>query len=193
MTLQSRRRALLVFLALLFFAPLIAAAVLYFVKPEWIPSHRLNYGTLVEPARALPALGLAAAGGVPAPEALKGQWTLVYLGAATCDAACEERLVLTRQVRLALNKDRARVQRVYLAPGPAELEAARQQLAAAHPDLQFYFDGAAPGERAADFFRPTDPLAVYLVDPKGNWVMAYTGAIEHRGLHKDLKKLLRFG
>jgi hypothetical protein len=179
-------RIKLLLLAALFLAPVVAAVTSFFYAPDLF-SGRVNHGTLVSPARPAPELGLADAAGAPAPTALLGKWTLVYLGGADCEAACRERLVLARQVRTAQNQHRGRVQRVYLAPSTAALDRARAALGAEHPDLAFYVAGPA----AAQFFQPVDPQALYLLDPLGNWMMVYTGAIEHKGLHRDLKKLLR--
>jgi hypothetical protein len=187
MNAPSRARLKLVLIGVLFFAPVIAAVTLYFWLPQYAPQGRVNYGALVSPARAVPDLALSDAAGAPMPGALRDKWSLVYLGGATCGEACSTRLVLTRQVRLALNQDRGRVQRVYLAPDAAAAAAAQAQLEAEHPDLVVLVAGSA----AAAFFQPTDPDALYLLDPLGNWVMAYTGAVEHKGLHRDLKKLLR--
>lgn len=181
-------RLKLLLLAALFLAPVVAAFVLYFYLPQYAPHGRVNHGTLVSPARALPPLALADAAGAPAPTALLGKWTLVYLGGASCADACKARLLLTRQVRLALNQNRDRVRRAYLAPSAAAAAQAREELAAEHPDLVVL---AETEPRAAAFFQPTDADALYLIDPLGNWVMAYTGAVEHKGLHRDLKKLLR--
>ena len=182
---QARRKLLLI--AALFFAPVIAAILIFFYAPEWF-SGRDNYGTLVSPARAAPQLGLTDAQGLWAVDALKGKWSLVYLAGETCDGDCRDRLVLTRQVRLALNQNRGRVQRLYLAPTPAALAAARKELAEDHPDLVFL---ARSGNAANEFFEAKDPHAVYLLDPLGNWLMVYTGSIGARGLHRDLKRLLR--
>jgi hypothetical protein len=181
-------RLKLLALAALFFAPVIGAIALFFYFPEYIPSGRLNYGALISPARAVPALGLVDAAGAPAPNALLGKWTLVYLGAQQCDESCQARLVLTRQVRLALNQNRGRVQRVYVAPNLAAAAQARDALAAEHADLVVV---AETEPRAAAFFQPPDAHALFLVDPLGNWLMVYAGAVEHKGLHRDLKKLLR--
>jgi cytochrome oxidase Cu insertion factor (SCO1/SenC/PrrC family) len=176
-------------LAVLFFAPVIGAFVLYFYLPEYIPTGRLNYGTLLSPARPLPELALVDATGAPAPGVLSaGKWSLVYLGGATCGEACHARLLLARQVRLALNQNRGRVQRVYLAPSADAARQAQAALAAEHPDLVVLAE-AEP--RAAAFFAPTDADALYLVDPLGNWLMVYAGVVEHKGLHSDLKELLR--
>jgi len=50
---------------------------------------------------------------------------------------------------------------------------------------------ARSGNAASDFFEATDPHALYLLDPLGNWLMVYAGDVAARGLHRDLKKLLR--
>lgn len=183
-------------LAGLFIAPPLAAVLLYFAAPEWIPSARTNYGRLIAPSRVLPELKLVDATGAAAP-VLDGKWSLVYLGAARCEQACQAQMMLVRQLRKALDKDSLRVQRVYLAPDRAALDAARTLLAVDHHDLLMYADEGAPGARAADFFQPTDPDAVYLVDPVGNWMMVYSdalapgGRLEPEGIFRDLKRLLR--
>jgi hypothetical protein len=183
-----RGRAKLLLVAALFFAPVIGAITLFFFLPQYIPQGRVNYGTLVSPARAVPGLGLVDPAGAAAPTALLGKWTLLYLGGERCEEACAARLVLARQVRLALNEKRVRVQRTYLAPSVASAAAAEAALAAEHPDLVFV---AGDAGTAARFFQPPDPHALYLIDPLGNWLMVYTGEVGHKGLHRDLKKLLR--
>jgi hypothetical protein len=182
---QARRKLLL--LAALFFTPVIAAILIFYYAPQWF-SGRVNYGTLISPARAVPQLGLTDVQGMWAVDALKGKWSLVYLAGDTCDDDCQDRLVLARQVRLSLNQNRGRVQRLYLAPTPAALAAARKELAEDHPDLVFL---ARSGNAASEFFEATDPHALYLLDPLGNWLMVYAGDVAARGLQRDLKKLLR--
>jgi hypothetical protein len=130
---RGRQRRSLVALALLFFAPLALAFILYY-GVGWRPGARVNHGDLVEPPVPLPDLAVpradetrpqvAGAAGAAAVAAsaisktiLKGKWTLVYLGAGGCEAGCRTDLYNTRQVRAALGPDRERVQRVFLAQG----------------------------------------------------------------------------
>lgn len=187
---MTRSRLKLALLALLFIAPLALASLAYVLG--WFEGGQANYGTLVTPARPLPPLTLVGADGAAASTVFSGKWSLVQLGGDSCDEACGQRLILTRQVRLALAKKRQRVQRVYVAPDDARLAAARGQLADAHPDLVFVADRGAGGARLADVFAPPEPHAVQLVDPLGNWAMVYTGTIDPKGLHRDLRKLLHF-
>lgn len=177
-------------LAALFAAPLSGAALVYFVFPGMMPGGRLNHGALIEPARPLPALALHdAAGGAISQDALKVLWSVVYLGGAECAQACRARLMLTRQVRLALDKHQRRVQRVYLAPDAQAAAVARSVLAAEHPDMKFFVD---TGAQAAAFFKPDDAQDLFLLDPLANWLMVYRGPLEHKELYRDLKRLLRF-
>ena len=187
MNASSKARLKLLALAALFLTPFVGALLLYYIFPEYIPESRPSYGTLVSPLRAAPDLALADATGVAMPTALLGKWSLVYFGRPTCAEACAARVMVARQVRLALGKNRERVQRVYLAPDAAAASAVKAQLGAEHHDLIVLVAGGA----AAQFFQPTDPDALYLVDPLGNLTMLYTGPIEHKGLYRDIKKLLR--
>jgi hypothetical protein len=130
---RGRQRRALIGLALLFFAPVALAFILYY-GIGWRPGGRVNHGDLVEPPVPLPDLALpqadetrpevavaATPAGVAAasmsPTILKGKWTLLYLGAGSCSAGCRTDLYNTRQVRAALGRDRERVQRVFLAEG----------------------------------------------------------------------------
>ena len=106
--------------------------------------------------------------------------------------------MLARQVRLALGAagvSKDRLQLVYLVPDAAAATAAAAQLHEAHKILHIVADTGAVGQRASDVFKPVDRLALYLIDPNGNWLMSYQNQVSadafQRGLLKDLKKLLR--
>lgn len=186
----SNRRTFLI-VAGLFLLPFLAAYVAYRVL-GLVPSGHINYGRLIDPARPLPALNLLDVQGAAVPAAgLRGKWSLVYLGAAQCGDACQTRLLLFRQIRLALGKDLQRAQRVYIAPNLASANALHTQLAPLHPDLRIFADAGAPGARAADFFQGGDADAIYAVDPHGNWFMVYSGDLDPKGVYGDLHKLMQ--
>lgn len=191
---KPNRRPFLIVL-LIFTAPLLAAYAVYFLFPNLRPTGTTNYGQLVHPARPLPALALQDADGKPADAAVfKGKWNMVYLAPAECAQACQTAVHLSRQVRTSLDRNARRLQRVYIAPDAQSLAAAKTLLAAEHPDLLFLADTAAPGSRAADFFQPGAPDALYMVDPLGNWFMLYPPKadpiVDFKGIGKDLKKLM---
>lgn len=187
---QTRRgRRSFLLMSALFFAPVIAAYLLYFVMPQWQPSGKTHHGLLNDPAKPVPALALRDAAGQPLTEAaFKGKWSLVYLGQPQCEKACQDKLFQIRQIRTLLNEKRDRARRIYVAPNAVALAAAQQVLGDAHPDL-VYINGESAGLGA--FLSPSDPDAVYLFDPLGNWLMTYPASSDYQGILKDLKKLLR--
>ncbi len=118
-TAVRRGRRQLVALAALFFVPLAIAFWLYYGPTDWRPDGGSNKGELIDPARPLPEVSLPKADGSPAGTGfLRGKWTMLYVGDGTCDERCRKALYLTRQSRIALNKDMDRIQRVLLATGP---------------------------------------------------------------------------
>jgi hypothetical protein len=215
---DRRQRRLLIALALLFFAPLGVAFYLYYGAGGWRPAGRVNHGELIDPPRPLPALSLplvsdpraggradlggAAAGGIDAdrvaagsatsPDFLRHKWTLLYLGPGACPQRCRTNLYDTRQVRIALNRDMSRVQRVFIAEGAC---CDLQYLQAEHPDL-ITVRATADAARLLALLpsihgvSPAIADRVYLVDPLGNLMMSYAPDANPKGMLEDLKRLL---
>jgi cytochrome oxidase Cu insertion factor (SCO1/SenC/PrrC family) len=182
-------------LAALFFVPVVAAFWLYYGVPGWRPGGAANRGNLIDPAVPLPVLEFAGTGGQTiAGDLLRDRWTLLFIGAASCDARCRDALYLTRQTRLALGKDADRVRRVFLATGPCCPATA---LAAEHPDLvvailtQSQLDALMRLIPQRDTSPTADPARTYIVDPLGNLMMSYSTDAPDKALLDDLKRLLR--
>jgi hypothetical protein len=194
---DRRQRRLLVGLAVLFFAPLAVAFYLYYGPLAWRPGHRVNHGDLIDPPRPLPEVALAAAGaaaGAPvAPRVnFRSKWTLLYVTSGECAARCRAQLYNTRQVRLALNRDMDRVQRVFIAAGAC---CDWTFLGVQHPDLVTLraTPEAAPVLALLPTIDGVAPLAadrVYLIDPLGNLMMSYAADAKPKGMLEDLKRLL---
>ena len=197
---DRRQRRVLVGIALMFFAPLGLAFYLYYGNGTWHPGGRVNAGELVEPARPLPSLALPLLeGGNTQPNFLKGKWTLFYVEQGTCGQTCRTSLYDTRQVRLALDRDMNRVQRVFIADGSCcDAQFLREQ----HPDLITIRASAAdapllallPGRDAVtapDNSSGTHAPRVYLIDPLGNLMMSYAADAKPKGMLEDMKRLLR--
>lgn len=168
-------------------APVVASYFTYFViRPE----ARTNYSTLITPPRPLPeALPLRDPAGQPVtPRSLHGQWLLVVVAGAACDARCEKNLVLVRQLRETLGRDKDRVDKLWLVPdGAAPAEAAR--LASGATALQ------VPREALAAWLAPADGHRleehVYLVDPMGQWMMRAPVDPDPPRFKRDVERLLR--
>lgn len=194
---ERRQRRILIGVALMFFAPLALSFYLYYGK-HWHPGGRVNAGELIDPARPLPALALplAAPPGDSAaaqtnPQFLKGKWTLLYVQHGRCGDECLRALYDTRQVRLALDREMHRVQRVFIGDGDC---CDLQQLLAAHPDLIAIRAGSADEPLLASLPQQSgsiDPHRVYLIDPLGNLMMFYPADAKPKGMLEDMKRLLR--
>ena len=176
-------RAKLVLIGGLFAAPILASYLVYFfghAKPT------ANHGELLlPPAQASDAPFRRPEGGEFRFRDLRGRWVLVAQDAGACAEACLQKLIVVRQVRLALGRDASRVERVLLvddghAPDPGRLAAfPGMQVAVGAPGGGV--DGPAAGDRAH----------VYLVDPNGNVIMRWSAADDPKGMLQDLQRLLR--
>ncbi|SRR5579859_173203 len=188
---NRRQRRLLVGVALMFFAPLGLSFYLYYAR-DWHPGGRVNAGELIVPARPLPALVLPLLGtGATSPQFLKGKWTFLYAQRGRCDEECRRHLYDTRQVRLALDREMGRVQRVFIGDDDC---CDLQELKAAHPDLITVRLSPADEPLLALLPDPSDAVnahRVYLIDPLGNLMMFYAPEAKPKGMLDDMKRLLR--
>ena len=92
--------------------PVLLAIFVFFVLK---PTGDASFGQLIHPARPMPAVSLLDEKGQPIElAALKGQWLLVSVGEGACTADCAQRLFIQRQLREMLNKDKDRVDRIWL-------------------------------------------------------------------------------
>jgi cytochrome oxidase Cu insertion factor (SCO1/SenC/PrrC family) len=190
-----RGRRQLVALAALFFVPLALAFWMYYGSGSWRPGGDVSKGDLIDPARPLPQLALPTLQGTSTdPGFLAGKWTMLYVGDGVCDERCRKALYLTRQSRIALNKDMDRVQRVFVVTSRC---CDREYLTSEHPDLLVV---RVEDAESAQLLGPFPvyggvPVAaagrIYLVDPLGNLLMSYPPDAPDKALLTDMKKLLR--
>jgi hypothetical protein len=187
-TSMGRLNMLLVLLACA--APVVASYITYY----WVrPEARRNYGELIQPTRPTPSIAVARMdGGDMKLTDLKGQWLLVSVAGAACDAACQQRLYLQRQILVGLGKERPRTEWVWLVNDKAEIP-----------------NTLLPGLEEATVLR-IDPKALaqwlqpeankkledhlYMIDPMGEWMMRFPAQLNAEGALKakrDMERLLR--
>ena len=160
----------------LVFAVCVAPPLLAWLAYEqgWGSGRAANYGQLLEPRRIEGPLG-----------ALRGKWLLVTFDDASCGAACERKLYVVRQARLALGKDAGRVERLWLVTGGGQPDA---RLLAA-------IEGSHVAASSAEIERAVAGdlgAHIYLVDPLGNLMMRYPADADPAHLVKDLERLMRY-
>ncbi len=177
-------------------APVIASYfTFYVIKPEGRPA----YGDLVEPVRPMPSFPVSPAlpatgseGQAQPLTALRGQWLLVTVGGAACDAVCERNLYLQRQLRESLGREKDRMDRVWLvtddAPIPEALQPALKGATVLRVDTALLATWLHPaqGQNLA--------AHLYVVDPMGNWMMRFPANMDNAGAasaKRSVERLLR--
>lgn len=172
-------------------APVIASYLTYFVIR---PQGRANYSELITPTREVPAtLVLTDMQGQVVPAAtLRKQWLLLVVADATCNADCEAHLLLQRQLRETLGKERDRLDKIWLItdgaqPRPEVLKAISQGEAT----RVLRVDAAA----LAQWLQPAAGQVLsdhlYVVDPVGQWMMRSPVQPDPARLKRDIERLLR--
>jgi hypothetical protein len=171
-------------------SPVIASYFTYFViRPEG----RTNYGQLIAPTRAMPALQLTTlAGEAVLATRMRGQWLLLAVGPSACDTACEKRLFMQRQLREMLGRERDRVDKVWMVTdgdplrpalvGALQAAPATQVLRADAAQLQAWL-APASGQALQDH--------LYIIDPMGEWMMRLPPDADPSRAKRDLDRLLR--
>lgn len=185
---KPHRIAPLVWMVLLFAAPVVAAWVFY-LNPVLLPAGRTNHGALIAPVIPLPGDRVVrAASGEPLDwEALDRRWTLVLVAGPTCAEQCLARVDALRRIRLALGEPGLEVQRLLLlagAPVPApEAEAIARQFTGMHVATLGTNDLAGLGEDALG--------RIYLRDPMGHLMMRYAPDAPAQDTLEDMETLLK--
>lgn len=171
-------------------APVIASYLTYFViRPEG----RNNYSELVTPPQPLPnTLPITTLSGEAVkPSSLHGQWLLVVVADAACDAVCEKLLYLQRQLRETLGREKDRVDKLWLVP---DAGAARPEVLQAISQGQPATVLRVPREELSRWLAPAAGHRIdehlYIVDPMGQWMMRVPPNPEPAKLKRDIERLL---
>jgi hypothetical protein len=171
-------------------APVVASYYTYYIAR---PSGGTAYSTLIQPAVAMPAVvGRTLAGQDQPLRDLVGQWQLVVVSGGACDAACEKRLFLQRQLREMTGREADRVDKLWIllddAPVPAALRAAIE----ATPAMTVL---RLPRAVVEGWLKPATGQALedhlYIVDPLGDWMMRAPAQADPTKLKRDVERLLR--
>jgi hypothetical protein len=177
---SPRARRTLLLIAAIGIAPIVASYATYYFWPR---QARVNYGELLPTRLAPPVEGVRADGRPFRLQELRGRWVLLMSSQARCDAICERMLYATRQARTIQGGDQERVVRVWLVTGEDDTSPA---LLAQHPKLE-----VVRITEPAHANLLTSDGRIYLIDPLGNWVLAWPADPDIKALAKDLGRVLR--
>jgi len=182
----KRGRLQLLLLVAVFLLPLLGSGLAYWLG--WSTGQTSNYGELVEP-RSVPQSVLGTLEGRTLRlEALQGKWVLLQFDAPACDARCERKLYVMRQVRKALGRDQSRVERVWILTGEGRPP----------PRLLDAIEGTHVLRATERTFAATFPARadlrdhVFLIDPRGNLILRFPPNPDPARVIKDLQRLLKY-
>ena len=188
---RSRSGRIKMFLVLLVCAaPVIASYFTYYViRPEG----RRNFGELVAKQPMLPAVQAQTLDGKPVSlQSLQGQWLLLSVAPAACDAVCQNNLYLQRQLRESLGREKERLDWVWLVTDDA------QPPEAMRPALEQATVLRVPQAVVAQWLAPAAGRQLgehlYVVDPLGHWMLRFPAQLSRSDAakaRKDLERLLR--
>ncbi|OUW06195.1 MAG: hypothetical protein CBD16_00430 [Betaproteobacteria bacterium TMED156] len=196
-------------------SPVIASSfAYYFFRPEG----RINYGALVDNPVNLSDLNLklelkpkaesfflelvdsnntfVKKNNLNSLSDFRGRWLLVRIGNASCNAICEKELYIMRQVRLMTGKNRSRIERVWLIPD--------DEILSSENGLE-RFDGTWGLRiinsdknnldllKSKGFKTSSDSIkeGLWLVDPRGLFIMKFPPDPDPKRIYKDLSRLLK--
>jgi len=180
-------RQQLILLASVFLGPLLIAFVFFYGEIGWRPVSSTANGQLINPPRLLPDMALLPNENGESPR-FHGKWSLVIFGDGDCDENCRTRLHETRQVRKVLNRDQDRVQRVlYVTGGSLDTDFIKTE----HPGLVVIEKNAPVAKALLEAISNRQSGDVFLVDPIGNLMMRFPRDTGMKGIHTDLKQLLK--
>lgn len=155
------------------------------------PNHA---GLLISPMVPLPDYSLETIDGKQLSSAeLANNW-LLFTTSAQCKDACKRALLVMRQVRKAMAVDREVIKPILLLNDDNALAKLDVDLATEFQNLSIIKHSSAQASGLLEIFKlGSDPIenSIYMVDPYGNFMMAYPADSDQLGLLDDMKRLLK--
>ena len=177
----AKNRRNLVMLFVIGLVPVFVAFAVYLYFPQLLPTTTTNQGQLISPPISNEAIGL---------ELSESKWAILVTVYYVCDAGCEQRLYLSRQVNIALGKESGRVKRVLIISENTE-STTIHELTEKFQGMQLVqLNRSALDKAFKDVVEEIDSL-VFLMDPNGNIMMFYTFEKAGKPMLMDLKHLLK--
>jgi len=128
-----------------------------------------------------------------------GKWLILYVLDQPCDQACIEKVTALRQIHRAMGRNNEHLAIALISDKLTELEL-RSKLETIYPEFVFIVDSsqtalaalkAINADLPAEKVEPDD-VHTYILDPNYNVILAYQTSVDPTGIHKDLKRLLKW-
>ena len=184
-----RSRLILLGVALVFIIPILVSWYLVFFSDFKKGDGGTQKGELISPVIPL---------GEPevfnlkskAIESINGKWTLLFFVENECNQLCEDKLYQLRQIRLALGKDRDKVDRLLVSKNKQQWSQYTNSF-----NGQKYIDPTSRDYNGLikkfNDYAGLDLKATYLIDPYGFLMMKYPQDDNPMGTIKDIERLIK--
>ena len=174
---MTAKKELWVLLAM-FVLPIVLGTIVYFYVVDGGVDSTVNYGELVQPIITTEQGDIELEG----ENTLQGLWTLAYY-AGTCDATCNTSIKNIKDIRILMNADMRRVQRVAMIAdktSPTEIDAGLIIATITSGELK---------QRLSSY----PEQSIFLIDPLGNIMLYYKPeGLDIKRVIKDLKRLFKY-
>ena len=182
----------------LFALPNAGAIYFYLNRDSLNLGEQTNHGTLISPVRQFQDIAFSKLDGSDFKlSSMHGKWIMISIGSASCQQSCQENLYKMRQIRKATPEGFARITRVFFLTEQTGMESFNTLLKAYHgmevitpiendtnnTYTKFLQGFSVAGEKVED--------GIYIIDPLGNYMMAYPPNAEAKGILKDMERLLK--
>lgn len=121
---------------------------------------------------------------------INGKWTLLFFVENECNQLCEDKLYQLRQIRLALGKDRDKVDRLLVSKNKQQWSQYTNSF-----NGQKYIDPTSRDYnrliKKLNDYAGLDLKATYLIDPYGFLMMKYPQDDNPMGTIKDIERLIK--
>lgn len=197
---ETNQRILMIIIGMPLFLIVLSYSLIYLVEGKefdvvnWLGSK--TFGTLIQPLKPVAELDLVDVNG----EAFdylsqKPKWTLLVLNDDLCGQRCEENLLQSRQMHIALGKKQNAMRRYQLYLDGRIEHYALQDLNAEHKKLTTVYTSKEKLQALLDDQNMPnwDEIAYLLLDPRG-WIMMYYSEDKSERLimRKDLLHLFKY-
>ncbi|SMM98248.1 putative transmembrane protein [uncultured Candidatus Thioglobus sp.] len=160
-----------------FVLPIVLGTAFFYWNPTAFTGNTVNYGEFVNPIITTEEQDIVFSKETRG--SLQGLWTLAYV-TNRCDNACQSTLKDIKTIRILMNEDMRRIQRMLLINGATDVQ--EYGVLIANPSIKL--------QRQLSKF-PNNSL--FLIDPLGNIMLHYDArTLVIKRVLKDLKRLFKY-
>ena len=186
---QNKGRLVLIAIASMFFLPILLSWYLNFFTDFKRDAEGIQHGILINPPIQLGTLYGFSIGQKDIQE-LQKKWTLVFFTEDDCDNTCQEKLYKLRQIRLAIGKDREKVERLLVVNKSLDWSNFEEDYLD-QKIIDVNSDSYQALNQVFSEYQGYSKNAIYLVDAYGSLIMKYPKDTEPKGIIKDIERLIR--